>query len=277
MTTENLKLTPAQQEAYKAHRAALVEQCTLLGQMKEKAGADAAFASELQLLVDNANAQLSKLPPLEQVPAAMELSHAVNWFMSAWENASEYAKSIFGRLQDMAAKLQASAAEVNAFKGKITSGDLVEKAKHIELCDTAKTEAGNAVRTELMPEIIASRKATIEANKWPMPADELLSKPASEFNAAIEIVKANIAAAKSKKIELNGRGDKALRMNLWKQAAEFNAAIEQVESMLGDTKPNKGKINPGLGGDRQEKNSEEEVKPKRHGLFSMAPAPEPTE
>lgn len=262
-----MKLTAAQEQAYKNHRQALLDQQTTLGQMLEKCGTDSDLKAGIQSLTDSINAQLAKLPPLEQVPAAMELAEQVNWFQSCLNNCSEYATRLFQRLSDVNTRLLTANTEVNGFNKKIADGELLPKARHIELCAAeVKVKTEEAVKP-LLEEIVLRRKEFVELNKWPMPSDDLLKKPMAEFNAAVETVKKNIEEGKKHKMELNGRGDKGLRANLWKEATEFNAAIEQLAELSGSA-PLKKKVT--LGNGRPEQNEDvEEVTTKKSGLFPL--------
>jgi hypothetical protein len=175
----------------------------------------------------------------------------------------DYCSRIFTRLSEVSTRLTAATAEVNGFNDKIGKGELLTKAKHIELCGTEVTTKVGEATKPLMEEIIARRKEFIEMNKWPQPDAELLAKPAVEFNEAVATLKKNLDAAKKFKMELNGRGHKAITANAWKPVAEFNTAIEQIADLT-DTAPKK-KIQLGQG--KTEINEEPEVKSKFSSLL----------
>lgn len=236
----DIKLTPAQQKIYTGFRENLEGQKTALTKMKEKAGATA-VATEIQSLIDGLNTQLTALPPLDQVPLAMEAAGALNWMLDAISRTQEYANSLMVKLQNLGETLNTKMGELSALNTKIENKDLLPKETVTEACNTAKQAGIDSCKDE----ILASRKKAVELAGLTEATPELLAKPMKEFNEAVEQAKANLTIAGKSGMKLGGKGDGFLKKFLWSKTTEFNSELDTVREFAGQKKTG---VNPGAGG-----------------------------
>lgn len=209
------------------------------------AGLPAEIGGKLQGLKDSLNKQLGALPPLDQVPAALESAGSLNCLTRVLEEMYEYAGNVMKRLTDLSQALGTTQTAHNALQAQITNKEFIAKAEVTELCKTA-TENG---RKEMLPLVQAMRKTVVTAAELPEAPDNILALGATEFDSAIAQAKDN----KAKLAELGVKPETAIgKRILWLGkdafATEHASLTELVGSRGGGPDPLLGNGGGGGGG-----------------------------
>lgn len=180
-----------------------------------------ATGKEVEALRTGLQAQLASLAELDKLPEA-EVNSA---FAEAVKLQQEHAKRLFDDLQSVRGTLATTTTSLNELQAKVTSGDLLEKAKVTERCDLAK-QAG---RDECAPEIAALRKRVI--SKLPTPPDNVLKMATAEFDAAIADAEANLESAGKVGLALDGRGAAFLKRALFSKKDAFATELAELKDL----------------------------------------------
>lgn len=229
-------------------RGFYTEHLTALNGLLDKA--PAAIKAELQALYDSLNAQLAKLPPLEQVPAAQEAGWALNALSDAWAHMQEYTTGILGRLQKMQTEMSAQVTELNALHEQVANGELVAKIKVTELCAAARTEGDAAGRQAVLPDLRALRGQIVALAGLPGAPDAVLELAQAPFEAAVTAAKDNVAKLADKGLKLGGKGDAWVKSIAWASQAEFASQFGLIAEILPAPAPRKDPVvgSPGAAG-----------------------------
>lgn len=152
--------------------------------------------SLLKETVDNVNGALSKLPPLDQVPAATEAAWMLNHFTGVITSLEDLSTKLAQALtsQLATAKNEFDATLPDLLKTKvetdIAAGTLFTKAQ----LDAAVSAAEASTRTTALNDFkrTDTRKGLITAAGLPVPSDDaLLSAEESVFTPKLDAAKAN--------------------------------------------------------------------------------------
>jgi hypothetical protein len=192
-----------------------------------------ALKPDFQKLKSDLNAQLEKLAPLDQVPAALDASYALQSLSGALERIQEYATELTKRLSAMTQSLADKATALQGFEDKLKAGALITKEAATELCGAARTEALNSVK----PTIASMRKQQIELAGLPVPAEELLGLPEADYTPRFDAAKANVEALTKRGLKVGGKGSAIVKDLAWLPAAEFNGKLTSYADVLGGERP----------------------------------------
>jgi hypothetical protein len=183
-----------------------------------------AVRGKFKELHDSMNASLKALPPMEQVPAAQEAGWALQTFANAMGQLADLADVVLSLKNELALKATA----LNGLETQIAGGDFVSKDKVKELCDLAREEGKKAV----LPQVVAMRKQAVELAGLPMPADEVLSLGADQFDGRLTTAKENVAKLAAKGMKLGGKGEGWVKQTAWLAATEFAGQMSLIEDVL---------------------------------------------
>ena len=198
---------------------------------------------EIQDLKDSLNAQLSKLPPLDQVPAAQDAGWAINSFCESWTRLNEYSAGLLQRLQKMATDIAAHGTALAGWDKKVADGELVPKTQVQEL--TAKSFADGVA--SVMPQVTAMREEQIALAGLPKAPKTILELGADKFKAAFEEARKNLKALTDLGFALNGKGKTWVEESTWLDGTAFQGQLAKINDLL----PAAGARKPGdpmLGG-----------------------------
>ena len=208
-----------------------------------------ATGKEVEALRAGLQAQLGSLAELDKLPE----TDANAAFLGLLSQQHEHNARLFTELQTARTALTEANGKVTEFNTKLANGELVTKAVHTEKCGLAKDEG---VAT-CQPEIAALRKQVV--NGLPVPPENVLKLPATEFNAAIENARANLTEAGKKGLALDGKGKQFLGRALWLAKDVFATELASLEADF----PNLlGKADPFKAGGKDE----EEATPRKPRL-----------
>ncbi len=180
-----------------------------------------ATGKEVEAIRAGLQSQLTQLAELDKLPEA-EVNSA---FADAVKLQQEHSKRLFDEVQTLRASLATTTTSLNELQAKVTSGELLEKAKVTERCDLAK-QAG---RDECAPEIAELRKKVV--SKLPTPPDNVLKLPTAEFNAAIADAEANLESAGKVGLSLEGRGAAFLKRALFSKKDAFATELAELKDL----------------------------------------------
>lgn len=200
------------------------------------------YKGNFQKLRDELNSKLSTLAPLEQVPAAGEISNVIRYAEYCIASALEQAKSATDHVRNMASELAKAVVEVNGYKEKIANKDLIDKETHQQLMTGARESAQAA----LLPTIVDNRKGLIETAGLPPAPDKVLKlADQAEFNSRLGTTKENLTKMEAAGAKYKGRGSKLVESGVWLEGTEFNSHLEIVSDAF--TTP-AGEATPPAGG-----------------------------
>lgn len=189
--------------------------------------------TELSKLRDGLNAQLEKLPPLEQDPAAQEAGWAFNSFADAWTRMADYANSLRDRLASTLTDFQTKATALNSLEAQIASGAYLAKEKVTEACALARNEG----IASMLPEIRATRKSALEICGLPVPPESILDLPSKDYEPRLTAAKEQVGKLNAKGLKLGGKGAAWVTSMAWLGSTEFNGQMTALEEVLGPSTP----------------------------------------
>lgn len=132
------------------------------------------------------DAALSALPPTDQVPAALDASSGLHWLVDSLRRVNEMAAETLASLDKMSRELTAKASALHGLETRVSSGELVEKAK------VAEAVAAHSATMK-------SRRAELALAGLPVPVeDEVLAGGDEQW-------KARVATAKDRQAKLAER------------------------------------------------------------------------
>ena len=200
-------------------RTNLTAQITALAAAPDPGATDLTAALKTQL------AQLDELDKLPETDAGAA-------FVAALGRQQEWAQRLFDDLQTARTALATTTTSLNELTGRVTAGELVEKAKVVERCDLARTEALESVQ----PEIAALRQKAVLG--LPALPEQVLKLPVAEFNSAVTAAQANLKTATTRGLRLDGKGAKFLARALFLRQDAFATELAELEDAgaLGKTK-----------------------------------------
>lgn len=172
---------------------------------------------------------LAKLPPTDQVPAALDVSYALQSFCNTFERMQNYMNELTTRMTTIAKEASDKAAAYQGQLDKITNGELITKAAATELCTAARAQERDAMK----PTIVGMRKQQIELAGLPLPTDELLGLPEAEYTPRFDAAKANVAALSERGFKLKGKGDGLVKELAWHTAEAFQGKLTAFGDVLG--------------------------------------------
>lgn len=185
--------------------------------------------SEYLGLRDQMNGLLTKLPPLDQVPAANEASWALNSFANTIGNLFQYIEDFRVRFDGMIGKMTSAQTALNGLNEQVTKGELLPKDKVQLAVDGAVT---NAV-APLKAEIAAMRKSAVSLCGLPDAPDTVLGAASADFEGALAQAKTNLATCVAKGMALDAKGDNFIRKTVWGTAEALNGEMKTIEEMIG--------------------------------------------
>lgn len=189
--------------------------------------------AELKQLHDGMNEQLKKLPPLEQVPAALDANWAFQTFGEAIERVMAYGDRLAEQMKGLAEKYAGTATSLNSLEAEVKAGEkYLTAARAKEMCDLARSQG----RDEMLPELMATRKGALELAGLPVPGDEVLKLATAEYDGRLKQAKANIATLAEKGLKVGGRGEALVQQLAWLAATEFAGQMTVFEDVLGAPK-----------------------------------------
>ena len=188
--------------------------------------------AEFTKLRDGLNAQLEKLPPLDQVPAAQDAAWAFQSFADAWTRMAEYSNGLRERLTALSGELAAKATALNGLEEQVKDGRLITKEKSTEACELAKAEGIKNV----LPEILATRKSALETCGLPVPPDAILSLPSKDYEPKLAAAKEQVGKLNAKGLKLGGKGAAWVTSMAWLGTTEFNGQMTALNEILGTVK-----------------------------------------
>lgn len=214
------------------------------------ASATDGMKAELQKLRDGFNETLAKLPPLEQVSAASEVAGSLNWLECVVERLSQTVEESMKNLTALKSNYDSKVTALHSLEGKITAGDYLTKEVSAAAVESARATA----RTELLPEIVATRKGALELAGLPVPDDTILALAHADYAKRLDGAKANVTALGAKGLKIGGKGEACVKQTAWLEATEFAGQMAVFDSVLGVAAP-AGTEDPLLGADDPAKNA----------------------
>ena len=216
----NADLVKQVREFFQSHVTAM---CGLTDRLPE------ALRADVMAIKDRLNAALEKLPPIDQVPAAQEAGWALNCFTDSVVRMQDYAADLQTQLSKLVSNLEAKTTALNGLEGKVTAGELLTKEKATEACELARAEGAKGV----LVEVVASRKSALELAGLPVPSDEVLGLPGTDYEKRLVEARANVAKLGEKGMTLGGKGSTWVRQTAWLGATEFAGQMTAIEDIIG--------------------------------------------
>lgn len=176
---------------------------------------------------------LSKLPPTDQVPAALDASYALQSFGYAMERMQQFALDATNKLQSMVGKFAETNGSLEAINKKVADGLLITKEAATELCGTARKEALDSVK----PTILSMRKQQVELAGLPLPADDVLGLAEADYTPRFDTAKKNLDALVKRGFKAAGKGAGLVKDLAWLGATEFAGKLTSYEDVLGGERP----------------------------------------
>jgi hypothetical protein len=183
---------------------------------------------EMKALHDSLNAQLAKLPPIEQVAGAQQAGWALECLSGAMERVQTYATAIMDRLSQLSKEYAGSTTELNGIKEQLKAGELLTKAQSTELCQVAEGRGREAMK----PDIIATRKSAIELAGLPVPSDDILGLPAADYIPRVEAARGQFTKLGERGLKIGGKGDGWVKQLTWLPSTEFNGQLKTLDEIL---------------------------------------------
>jgi len=231
------------------------------------------FKSHFNELKNQFDSALSKLPPSEQVPAAMDAHQHLIGLCSCLCSASSLVTALSQKLNGMEegfASALSSAVDVRlaaslaggefvkkadieglvakGVEAKVTAGEVVAKDMVTSLCSAAKAkgleEGELKVREEVKvkevkTQLVSTRKAALATAGVPLPSEKLesiLAADEAEFNGAKAKVEVRRGVLNKKGIALNSN-TKDLAANLWLPEDQWTLFEQMCSSFVGGPDP----------------------------------------
>ncbi len=204
-----------------------------------------AMKEMLTKLKTQMNEFLGGLEPLDAVPAAEQLNWAMRSLATTCERVGFVMDQVNGIVKCYGTcnlELCGAKEELNGFRAKVKDNLLIPKETVTSSVEAAREEG----RAAMLPEIVGSRKTSLELAGLPDPGEAILKLPATEFNSAREQAVKNLAALAGKGLTLGtaekpGRGAKLVKDAVWKKADEFAGSMSLIEDLkLGEAAPAPG-------------------------------------
>jgi hypothetical protein len=179
---------------------------------------------DLQGLKDSLNGYLTKLQPLDQVPAAQEAAWAYNCLVNTISHSQEIINQLLTKLGDMGKGYATNETALNEFKEKIAKKELVDK----DAVGVAVSQARKEGEDSLRPQIVAMRKSQIALAKLPDAPDDVLALNADDFTKRFDGAIANVRTAGEKKIT----SEPWLKKTAWLDTPAFNGEMEIIADLV---------------------------------------------
>ena len=159
------------------------------------------------------DAALAALPPIDQVPAALEANQALNWISDTVRRMQEFSASMMEGVTKLRNDLVLKATALNALEEKVAKGELVERSElDRQMSDYRK--------------ITALRRQEMQTCGLPVPvSDDILQGTDDEW-------KSKIAEAKGRREKLTGKehqaNDAQLHRLLFGDQTAFEVVIQSL-------------------------------------------------
>lgn len=197
-----------------------------------------AVKTELSTMRERFNGLLKGLPPLDQVPSALEASTALNSFSRTIQDIFEYLDYSRERIASIGKTLEEKTTALNGLNDQVTKGELLDKAKVQIAVDTAVTNAIAPFKTE----IATLRKDAVALCGLPEAPDSILNSATADFMASLTAAKKNLAACTAAGMALGKKGDAFMKKSIWLAETAFNGEMTTIKEMVGN-------LTGGTGGD----------------------------
>ncbi len=183
-----------------------------------------AMQGSLKEITDDLNVILAKMPPLEQVPAALDASRSLEYAIGALDGAVSSANRLTAMVETLSRDHNAAKVSLNSFEEKVTKGELIPKAD----AEQATTAAVNAAVAKQVT-VFSQRHATLLKCGLPVPTDStaILGDDAA-FATVQKTAENRLAQLKANRISLNGA---ELADLAYCPEADFQRALGLAKSM----------------------------------------------
>lgn len=188
------------------------------------------FKTQMQTLVNEWNAALKGMEPLDQIPAAGDAAASVSWFADCLGRIQGYAAELNARLASAIAMASGSAKEMAGMQKKITDGEFVAKAVHQTALDAA-TEHKKTNET-LSAGLRNLHVRLVELAGLPAAPDEVLGLPSDQFLARQATATGNREKLKENGCEAGGKGAALIAAHVWKDQKAFDGVMAEVKDLL---------------------------------------------
>ncbi len=192
-----------------------------------------AIKTEISVMREKLNTLLKGLPPLDQVPGAMEASTALNSFGNTIASMFEYMDYVRTRVENMVTDFAKTSTALNGLQARVTGGELIEKTTADAALDQAKTDAVNAATAPLMAQIAGLRKESISLCGLPEAPEAILSQSADAFTTSLAQAKKNLATCQARGFSITGKGAGFVKKTVWMDETAFNGEAKAIEDLVG--------------------------------------------
>lgn len=160
-------------------------------------GLPEALSSRIIDLKKAINEGLKDLPPLDQIPAALDAARSIEWLQTQLANVTAWSSKLMESLEQTVGKLKeasVSATALNALNARVASGELVEAASlENKVADGVKSYA----------ELMKTRRLALCSASIPLPMDDtFLAGTDAEWDARLADARRRVGLFADKKVPL---------------------------------------------------------------------------